>query len=105
MAIDLPPETRDRLIVSIKRYFEDVMEIELPGSSAAAGPKAEGPGIGDLKAMLLLDFVLAEIGPVIYNQAVSDAQATMSEMVDELDGTCFEPESGYWEKRSQGRAG
>jgi len=48
--------------------------------------------IGDLKAKLLLDFVLREIGPAIYNQAVSDAQAFMSEMVAELDGTCFEPE-------------
>ena len=30
-----------------------------------------------------------------YNQAIADAQARMSEMVDELDGTCYEPEFGY----------
>lgn len=55
-------------------------------------------GIGDLKASLLLDFVLKEIGPSVYNQAVADAQARMAEMVDEIDGTCYEPEFGYWER-------
>ena len=83
MAIELPKETRDRLIASIKRYVEESFE----------------QPIGDLKAGSLLDFVLTEIGPAIYNQAVSDAQARMSEMVDELDGTCFEPEIGYWAAR------
>ena len=52
-----------------------------------------------MKAGLLLDFVLTEIGPAIYNRAVSDVQARMSEMVDELDGICYEPEAGYWETR------
>jgi len=83
MAIELPKETRDRLIASIRRYFEEALEQE----------------VGELKAGLLLDFVLTEIGPAIYNRAVSDVQARMSEMVDELDGICYEPEAGYWETR------
>jgi len=83
MAIELPKETRDRLIASIKQYFEEIVD----------------QPIGDLKGSLLLDFVLKEIGPAIYNQAVADAQARLLEMVDEIDGTCYEPESGYWEKR------
>ena len=83
MAIVLPKEIRDRLIASIKRYFEDALDHE----------------IGDLKASLLLDYVLKEIGPSVYNQAISDAQARMGEMVDEIDSTCYEPELGYWEKR------
>ncbi len=82
MAIEIPKETKDRLVASIKRYFEEALEQE----------------IGDLKASLLLDFVLKEIGPSVYNQAVADAQARMSEMIDEIDGTCYEPKFGYWEK-------
>lgn len=98
MAIELPKETKERLIASIKRFVAD--ELELRSNSQAVQPRAEQPGIGDLKASLLLDFVLKEMGPSIYNQAVSDAQARMSEMVDEIDGTCYEPEFGYWKKWS-----
>ncbi len=71
------------MIASIKRYFAENMEDE----------------IGDLKALLLLEFVLKEIGPSIYNQAVGDAQACMQEKVTDLDGSCFEPEFGYWTKK------
>ena len=80
MAIELEKEVRGRLIASIKRYFEESLEQE----------------IGDLKAALLLDYVLKEIGPSVYNQAVAAAQARMAEIVDEIDGTCYEPEFGYW---------
>jgi len=82
MAIKLSKETEQRLIASIKRYFAEQMEEE----------------IGDLKASLLLDFCVKEIGPSIYNQAITDAQAQMQEKVTDLDGTCFEPEFSYWKK-------
>jgi uncharacterized protein (DUF2164 family) len=78
--IEFDKEQRDVLIASIKRYFTEMMDQD----------------IGDLKAALWLDFALKEIGPAIYNLAVGDAQARISEMVSELDSTCYEPESGYW---------
>jgi len=96
MAIELPKETKERLIASIKRFVTD--ELELRSNSRAVQPQAERPGIGDLKASLLLDFILKETGPSIYNRAITDAQARMGEMVDELDGTCYEPEFAYWDK-------
>jgi len=101
MAIEFSKEKQDYLIASIKRYFEDVMEMELPGNSEAAAMKPQR--IGDLKARFLLDFFLEEIGPAIYNQAVSDAQTRMSEMIDELDGTCHEAEGNYWVKHAKKR--
>jgi uncharacterized protein (DUF2164 family) len=52
--------------------------------------------IGDLKAKLLLDFFLNEIGPSVYNGAVHDAQAIMQERVVDLDGVCYHDEFGYW---------
>jgi len=41
----------------------------------------------------MLAFILKEIGPFIYNQAVHAVQVRMQGIVSELDGTCFEPES------------
>ena len=82
MAIEIPKEIQDRLVASMKRHFEEALEQE----------------IGDLKASLLLDCVLKEIGPTVCNQPVANAQARMAEMVDELDSICYEPEFGYWER-------
>jgi uncharacterized protein (DUF2164 family) len=79
---ELPKESRQRLIASIRRYFEENMEDE----------------IGELQASLLLEFCLKEIGPSVYNLAVRDAQAQMQDQVIDLDGTCYEPEFVYWEK-------
>ncbi len=80
MAIKLPPETEKRLYASIKRFFAEKLEDE----------------IGDLKARLVLDFCLREIGPPVYNQAIADAQAWMQGKVADLDGSRFEPELAYW---------
>jgi uncharacterized protein (DUF2164 family) len=79
---ELLKETRQRLIASIRRYFEENMEDE----------------IGELQASLLLEFCLKEIGPSVYNHAVRDAQAQMLDKVTDLDGLCYEPEFGYWKK-------
>jgi uncharacterized protein (DUF2164 family) len=80
MSIEVPRETQDRFVQSIRQYFAENLETE----------------IGDLKALLLFKFILKDIAPTVYNQAVADAQARMQEMVSEIDGTCFEPEFGFW---------
>ncbi|MFC2078906.1 DUF2164 domain-containing protein [Candidatus Bipolaricaulota bacterium] len=82
MTIEVPKDVREILVASIKRYFTEKLEQD----------------IGDLKASLLLDFILKEVGPVIYNSAVADAQARIQENVSELDGTCFEPEFTFWKR-------
>jgi uncharacterized protein (DUF2164 family) len=80
MAIKLPPETEKRLYASIKRFFAEKLEDE----------------IGDLKARLVLDYCLREIGPTVYNQAIADAQSWLQAKVTDLDGSRFEPELTYW---------
>jgi uncharacterized protein (DUF2164 family) len=80
MAIKLSAEARKRLVASIKRYAAENLDEE----------------IGDLKAGLLLDYCLKEIGPSIYNQAIADAQAYFSGRVADLEGVCHEPEFGFW---------
>ncbi len=82
MAIKLKEETELTLIGSIQRYFSKNME----------------EPIGDLKARLLLDFCVKEIGPAIYNQAIADAQSYMQDKVSEMDGDCHETELPYWRK-------
>jgi uncharacterized protein (DUF2164 family) len=82
VAIELDKETRERLIASLQRYFAEHLDLD----------------IGHLKASLLLDFVLKEVAPSVYNQAVEHAKRTMHDMVSEIDGTCFEREFGFWKR-------
>jgi uncharacterized protein (DUF2164 family) len=83
MAITLSPDIRKQLVASIKRY-------------AAANLDEE---IGDLKAGLLLDYCLQEIGPAVYNQAIADAQSYFTGRIADLEGVCHEEEFGYWPRR------
>jgi len=85
MPIQLTKEKEKKLIESIKHYFEENIESE----------------IGDLKAILLLDYIIKEIGPIIYNQAILDAQTFISDKVNDLESSCYEPEFRYWEKAGQ----
>jgi uncharacterized protein (DUF2164 family) len=82
MPIQLPKDTEQQLIASIQRFFVEHMDDE----------------IGGLKASFLLDFCLREVGPCIYNQAIADAQRHLQDRVADLEGSCFEPEFGYWKK-------
>jgi uncharacterized protein (DUF2164 family) len=82
LAIKLSDETKKQVIASIKRYFAENLDEE----------------IGELKADLMLDYFLEEIGPTIYNQAILDAQAYFQEKTADLDASCFEAEFGYWRR-------
>ncbi len=80
--IELPKQVRADAIASIQRYFEESM------------PEP----IGELAAGLLLNFFIEEIGPVIYNQAISEAQTRMQQRVADLNGELFADEFQYWPK-------
>ncbi len=82
MNIDIPKPARDEAIASIKRYFQENM------------PEP----IGDLPSNLLLNFFVEEIGPLIYNQAIADAQARMQQRVSDLSGELYAFEFPYWPK-------
>ena len=86
MAITLSPETERRLQASIKRFFAEKLDDD----------------IGDLKTRLVLDYCLREVGPIVYNQAIADAQAWMQGKVADLDGSRFEPELTYWKDADEG---
>jgi uncharacterized protein (DUF2164 family) len=82
MAMELSKEARADAIASIKRYFEENMS----------------EAIGDLPAGLLLNFIVEEIGPAIYNRAIADAQRRMELHVSDLNGELYADEFQYWRK-------
>ena len=82
MAIEFPDDARKQAVASIKRYFDEVLDED----------------IGDLKAEMMVDYILKEIAPAVYNQAIQDAQKYLQERVTDLDSTLFAVEFAYWEK-------
>jgi uncharacterized protein (DUF2164 family) len=80
MAVALAPDAKKQAIASIQRYFREEWDQD----------------VGDLKADLLLDYILREIGPSIYNGAIGDAQAYLRDRLADLEATCYEKEFGYW---------
>ncbi len=87
-SITLSDDARQRAVGSIRRYFSDQLEQEL----------------GELPAKLLLEFFLQEIGPCVYNAAVSDAQVYFRERVSDLEGACYAPEFQYWQTTAKPRS-
>jgi uncharacterized protein (DUF2164 family) len=83
MSIELSREARDRAVASIERYFADELDQR----------------IGNVAAGALLGFFLEEIGPLVYNKAVSQVQERLQERVQELDIEFNEDEFQYWRRR------
>jgi uncharacterized protein (DUF2164 family) len=82
MSIELSKEDRAQAIASIERYFEANFEQK----------------IGNISAGALLGFVLEEIGPSIYNRAVSDVKERMLMRVEDLEYEVRADEFQYWQK-------
>jgi uncharacterized protein (DUF2164 family) len=80
MDIKLSPDTEKRLHGAIQRFVAEEY----------------GESLGELGAGTFLAFCLKEIGPMIYNQAVADAQACLQERVSDLENICFAEETSYW---------
>jgi uncharacterized protein (DUF2164 family) len=89
MNIELTKQQRVDAIASIQRYFEENFS----------------EAVGDLPAGLLLNFFVEEIGPVIYNRAIADAQAQMQVRVADLSGELFADAFQYWVKADGKRRG
>lgn len=84
MPIELNREARAQAVASIERYFA----VELDQR------------IGNIAAAALLGFFLEELGPLVYNQAVRQAQERLQERVQELDIELHEDEFRYWQRRT-----
>jgi uncharacterized protein (DUF2164 family) len=82
MPIDLDPDAKQQALASIKRFLLEELDQD----------------VGDLKAGVVLQFVLEELAPVAYNRGVADAQRFFQDRAVDLEGACHEKEFGYWNK-------
>jgi uncharacterized protein (DUF2164 family) len=82
MTIEITKDKRTEVIASIQKYFEKNMEDK----------------IGNITASALLDFMIDELGPIVYNKAVADVQSNLQARVMEVDMEVYEDEFQYWGK-------
>ena len=75
-------DVREEAVQSIQRYFTEQLDER----------------IGNIQAVALLNFFLEEIGPVVYNLAVQEAQERLQMRVAELDYECQREPFQYWKK-------
>lgn len=82
-SIRLSDTAKKQAVASLKQYLAEELDEE----------------VGDLKAGLLLDYILEELGPTIYNRAIADARAFFEERTADLEGVCYRAEFPYWRNR------
>ena len=82
MTIELTKEAKQTALESLQKYFEENLEQSL----------------GNLAGNALLNFIVEEIGPSIYNKGVADAQERMQLRIGELDYEVHADEFQYWRK-------
>lgn len=88
MSIEVSKQQREAAVASIRQYAERNLEEPM----------------GELAAGLLLDFFLQDIGPVVYDNAVSDVQARLQARTAELDGELYEAPFTYWQQQASKRS-
>lgn len=82
MPITISDDAKKQAIASLRRYVSEELELDL----------------NDLPAQLLLDFIVLEIGPFVYNAAIGDAQAYFRDRAADLESVLYAPELTYWQK-------
>ena len=80
MAIELTKQQSEEVVFSLRKYFREELEQEIP----------------EMRAKFLLEFILKEIAPLAYNQGVKDAERYFREKLEDLSAMCFEEEMSYW---------
>lgn len=71
--IKLPKEQKDEIIRSVIAYFE----------------QERSESIGELGAEQLVDIMIKEIGPYIYNKAIEDSRQTILQKTAELEDELY----------------
>lgn len=69
MNLKMPREQKMQIIGLIQQYFRDERDEE----------------IGTLAAELLLDFIVKQVGPFIYNQAINEVQLMLNQKLAFLE--------------------
>ncbi|RCW49379.1 DUF2164 domain-containing protein [Paenibacillus prosopidis] len=83
LLMKLPKEQKEQLVINIQQFFE------LERSET----------IGSIAAEQLLDFMIKEIGPHLYNHAINDARKTVLERMQSLEDELYALEKPVIVKR------
>ena len=76
MRIKLSDERREDLVRVIQSHFRDQHDDD----------------IEELKASLILDFFVKQLGPSVYDQTIKDVHAFIQDKLVDLEGEFYEPE-------------
>lgn len=71
--IKIPKEQKSDLISNVQKYFAEDRSEE----------------ISDLGAELILDFMIKELSPFIYNKAIADVRQLMTEKWSQIDDELY----------------
>ncbi len=77
MKIELDDERRAQFLDNLESFLQRELDLELSG----------------FQKDRLADFLIAELGPSVYNQAVQDARKFLQERLDDLEGDLYTPEA------------
>ncbi len=77
--VKLSREVKQELMRRVQRYFEE----------------ERGEQLGELGADQLVEFVLEELGPAIYNHALADARALVLEKAAQIEDELYSLEQHY----------
>lgn len=67
--IHLPKEQKEQIILKVQAYFEE----------------ERSETIGDLAAEQMIDFMIKELGPYLYNKAIADARQMLFEKMSVME--------------------
>jgi uncharacterized protein (DUF2164 family) len=73
ISIKLPKEEKAEIIKNIQNYFEE----------------ERSETIGDLSAEQFIDFMIKELGPYIYNKAITDARVLINEKINQIEDELY----------------
>lgn len=73
ISIKIPKEEKKQLIQNVQAYFEE----------------ERSETIGDLAAEQYIDFMIRELGPYIYNKAITDARTLVNEKFNQLEDELY----------------
>ncbi len=76
MRIKLDEDRKNEIVRALTGYFSSQFDEE----------------ISEFRARELVEFMLKQIGPSQYNQAIQDARKYMADKLEDLDTEFFEPE-------------
>jgi uncharacterized protein (DUF2164 family) len=82
ISIKLPKEEKAELIKTVQAYFEE----------------ERSETIGNLAAEQLIDLMIKELGPYVYNKALADVKVLVNEKFNQIDDELY-----ALEKPTQGR--